>query len=613
MTEELLPYYNRELAFLRRMGAEFARAHPKIAGRLRLGPDSVEDPHVARLIESAAFLNARIRHKLDDDFPELTDALLGVLYPHYLAPIPSMAIVQFQAASDASATQHIPVGTMLETDRTYGEACRYRTCYETAVHPIEVQRVELSAAPFEAPRTARSSVSAAVLRIVLRTPSDGAEFGALAPDRLRFYLGGQIQDALALYELLLNDVLEVAVATSPQDRGPQILGAGSLRPVGFGADEGVLPYPKRSAPGYRLLTEYFAFPAKFLFVDLTGIAGPCLERAGHELSVFVYLRRSSVDLQRNISPANFVLGCTPIVNLFAKRAEPTRLSHREPEVRVIPDARRPLALEVYSVDRVSAAGADGSRIEYRPFYGIDHGPGGAGQEGAPAYFHAVRRAAERTASRPDKGTEVSLQLVDADFRTSIAADSVLTVETTCLNRDLPSKLPFGGDHPRMKLTEGGGAVEQVRCLTPPTATVRQRSGEAARWRLVSHLLLNHLSLTGDEDGAKALKEILRLYEFVGSASSLAVIDSILGVASRPTTVRIVDGTQCGFCRGTEVVLHLNEESFGDHGLFLFASVLESFLGLYCSMNSFMRLAVTTNGREGVLRRWQPRAGTGPLL
>jgi type VI secretion system protein ImpG len=89
MSDRLLPLYDQELGYLRSLAGEFADAHPKIAGRLRLSADAVDDPHVARLIEGFALVAARIRQKLDDEFPELTDSLLGALYPHLLAPFPS--------------------------------------------------------------------------------------------------------------------------------------------------------------------------------------------------------------------------------------------------------------------------------------------------------------------------------------------------------------------------------------------------------------------------------------------------------------------------------------------------------------------------------------------
>ena len=615
MTEDLLAYYNRELAFLRRMGAEFAKAHPKVAGRMRLGSDTVEDPHVARLIESAAFLNARIRHKLDDEFPELTDALLGVLYPHYLAPIPSMAIVQLEPAPDLTEAQTVPEGTTVETDRAHGEPCRYRTCYPTTLVPLAVVQAQLAPAPFEAPRTAHSSTSVAVLRLTLRTTVDKLPMAGVLPGRLRFFLAGQIQHAQALYELLLNDVVELAVASSPNDRRPRVLPKTCIHPVGFGIDEGLLPYPKRSFPGYRLLTEYFAFPSKFLFVEFEGLDRALGEKTQNELTLYVFLRRSSVDLQKNVGPSTFALGCTPIVNLFAKRAEPIRLTQREPEVRVVPDARRPQAVEIYSIDKVSLASSSGAQTECKAYYGIDHG--GMHDAGGAPWYHAVRRPAETLGTRTDRGTEVHLRLVDGRLEPLPASDAVMMVETTCLNRDLPASLPFGGDQPRMALVGGVAPVKRVRCLTAPTATLRPERGAGAQWRLVSHLALNSLSLSGDDEGTQALREILRLYDGVRSESSRSIIDSVRKVERRLVTMRVQSrepsGVQAAFCRGTEVVLHLDEQRFADHGLFLFASVLEAFLGLYCSVNSFVQTVLRTNGREGELRRWPARAGSGPIL
>ena len=607
MSEDLLAYYNRELAFLRRMGAEFAKEHPKVAGRLRLSADTVEDPHVARMIESAAFLNARVRHKLEDDFPEISDALLSVLYPHYLAPIPSMAIVQMQPLPDLTANHVVPAGSMLQTDRAHGEPCRYRTCYPTTLHPFGLTSARLQGAPFDAPRTQVSGNAAAVLALEFRGLSPEVKLQEVAPGTLRLHLGGQTQHAYALYEAILNDVAEIVVATSANDRDFVRLPANAVRPVGFRMDEGLLPYPDRSLPGYRLLTEYFAFPHKFLFVDIEGIEPAALARAQRSFSVFLFLRRSSVELQKNVGLDNFLLGCTPVVNLFGKRAEPIRLTGKDSEVRIVPDARKPQSVEVYSVDSVAVAHADGKRTAFRPFYGIEHG------ESEAHYYHAARRPAELISTRLDRGTEVFLQFVDLQFGPMPSNDAVLMVETTCLNRDLPSGLPFGGDQPRMASVEGLGPVERIRCLTAPTPTLRPRFGDGARWRLLSHLSLNHLSLTGGEDAVAALREILRLYDFAETESNRAVVESLLRVDTRFTTLRVPSGHQFGFCRGIDATLELDASRFADHGLYLFASVLEAFLGGYCSMNSFVRTAVTTPGRETVIHRWPPRAGTGPIL
>jgi type VI secretion system protein ImpG len=615
MTAELLPYYNRELSFIRRLAAEFAAEHPKIAGRLRLGPSgSGEDPHVERLIEAFAFLSARIRHKLDDEFPEITEALLGVLYPQYQAPIPSMAIVQFELDPNQSklTTGHtIPRHTQIDTDPIEGEPCHFRTCYPVTLWPIDVKMATLAKPPFRAPVTRRASQASAVLRLVLRCRADALRFADLALSSLRFFLKGQPQHVFHLYELILNNTVEVALAESPEDPAPVVLDPPCLQTAGFEREDGMLPYSARSFLGYRLLWDYFAFPQKFLFFDFAGLDRQVLGRFGPKLEIYFYLNQRAPDLEQNVSADTFALGCTPVVNLYRQRAEPIQLNQTDYEYRVVPDARRPLANEIYSIDRVTASSPDGSQQEFRPFFSTKH----AGEtNGAPqTFWHATRRSAEQTEDQNDHGTEVFLSLVDLGFIPTALADWTVDVETTCLNRDLPHQLPFGGDQPHLQLSEGGALVSRILCLTPPTRTLRPALKQGVLWRLISHLSLNHLSLVDNDDKAEALREILKLYDFADSPETRKLIDGILRVTSRRVVGRADNTFPGAFCRGVEVTIHFDEEHFSGSGLFLFASILERFLALYCTVNSFSQLIATTKGREGELRRWHPRMGEKVLL
>ena len=613
MADDLLEYYNRELTYIRRLGAEFAAANPKIAKRLRLSPDdAADDPHVERLIEAFAYLTARIRTKLEDEFPELTASLLSVLYPHYLAPVPSMSIAQFRVdLEEAQLTTGytIPRHTELETtDPVREDVCRFRTCYPVTLWPIEVHSAVLAQVPLPGPPTVYSQEANAVLRLGLACPSQETSFASLGIDILRFYLKGQPHHVYRLYELLFNNIIGVAVTRSESPVEPILLDAEVLRQVGFDRDEGLLPYPARSFLGYRLLTEYFAFPQKFLFIDLKLSGIETMRGLGNRLVIYIYLKRSVPNLARNISKDTFQLGCTPIVNLFSQRADPISLTHTDFEYQVVPDRRRPMALEVYSIDRVIASPPSGESVEYRPFFSIKHA---LNRDSDRTFWHANRRPAEETMAKGDRGTEVFLSLVDLGFRPSGPAGHVLEIQTTCLNRDLPVDLPFGGDQPRLQLLEGGGVVSQIRCLTAPTRTLRPDLGHGLLWRLISHLSLNHLSLV--ENGkADALREILKLYDFADSAETRGQIDGILGVSSRRIVGAIQSEGPLAFCRGTEVTIQFDEERFTGSGLFLFASVLEHFMALYCTVNSFSKLIATVKGREEELRRWPPRMGENVL-
>ncbi|MFC6486424.1 type VI secretion system baseplate subunit TssF [Nitratireductor sp. GCM10026969] len=611
MSDELLVHYNRELLNIRRAAAAFAAENPRIAARLRLSEDAIEDPHVGRLIEAFAYLTARVRQKLDDDFPELTNALLGILYPHFEKPIPSMSILQFEPAPDMAGEHVIAPGSLVDTEEVEGERCRFSTTSEVRLHPISVRLASLSGRPIMAPETPRAQNAASCLRLTLEMTNPDTDFADGAPRSLRFFLRGQPQLVYPLYELMLNDAVAVAFAEGARDPAPIVLDASAISPAGFGEEEGLLPYTNASHLGFRILTEYFAFPEKFLFVDLAFPDAELLASKGRTLDVFIYLKRPSPNLERSVTADAFALGCTPIVNLFPQTAEPIMLDRHTAEYRVIPDSRRSRALEVYSIERVDAAEADGNSRPLYPFYGLHHSgrdDNAAQKDRKPAWWLSTR-----TEDEPDNpGSEVFLSIVDLDFNPGEPVDEVLVIETLCLNRNRPEHLPFGGGHPQMRMVEPAPLVKAIRMLTAPTPTVRPLYGQGGRWRLISHLSLNHLSLVSD-GGVDVLREILMLYDFRDSAETRALIEGIIGVSSRTGTARVRSGNQSAFCRGVDVTVTFDESNFSGNGVFLMASVLERFLGLYASVNSFSRLTATVKGRSEVLKTWPARAGDQVLL
>lgn len=617
MRDELLGYYERELSFLRQMGAEFAQKYPKVASRLLLEPDRCEDPHVERMIEAVAFLASRVHLKIDDEFPELTESLLSVLYPHFLAPLPSASVVQFAMEAEhaqARMGQTIPAGSLLRSNPVDGNPCRFRTCYPVTIWPVEIAglRFELPAPGVPAPAGTKS-----VLRIELKTMGslrfadlvEKSPEGATRPfGSLRFYLQGESKLQHSLYELLGNDVLQVALSPGAgpgAPGGPILLPLSSLRAVGFERDEGLLPYGDRSFLGYRLLQEYFAFPEKFFFFDLNGLEAAARPGSGSTLEVHLALARE-FPLERNVSGQTLRLHCAPIVNLFAQVAEPIRVTQLQSEYRVVPDVGRPNALEVYSVDEVTGVLPDMQQaVAYRPFYSVRHG---ASTEEGETFWHATRRSSHR---KDDEGTEVYLTLVDLNFHPSVPRTETLSVVVSCTNRDLPAKLPFGSASGDFEL-EAAGVFSGIRCLRKPTPTVRAPLKRGLQWRLISHLSLNYLSLVEGGQGPEALQEILKLYDFADSAVNRQQIAGIIGLKAR-RVLRPVGSAQSGFVRGLEVSVEFDEQQFIGSGIFLLASVLERFLGLYASINSFAQTIASSRQREAVVKRWPPRAGEQIVL
>ena len=624
MRDDLSGYYERELRFLRQMGAEFAEKYPKIAPRLQLEAERCEDPHVERLLEAFAFLAGRLRLKIDDEFPEITESFLNVLYPHYLAPIPSMAIVQFGAKAGTLTTGYtVNRGTVLASQPIKETQVRFRTGYPLTLWPIEVTSATLQSMD---PVDTRGKWREAVLKLKLSCLNDTAlatlqNGDAQRPiESLRFYLNGDSQLVYPLYEILFNHATRVELRPAvpgPSKRtqdlrglkaSPVIMRESALVQVGFEPGESMFDYSARSFWPYGLLSEYFSFPEKFLFFDVTGLDLAAKAGFGPRFEIHIYLK--DVTPPRGIPSADtFQLNCAPVINLFKTTAEPIRLTGLQHEYRLIPDVRRQTALEVYSVDSVTDVDPQqGISREFQPFYSFRH-----------AYEHETDRtfwyASRRPSLQPnDAGTEVYLMLVDLGFNPHVPATDVLIIETTCTNRDLPLLLPFGGKEGTLHV-EGAAPVSRVVFLTKPTPTLRPPLKRGTQWRLISHLTLNHLSLvnSGGSGAPDALQEILFLYDFTGSAAVRKQILGIKSINSKPDVFQTGNRIGSGFVRGLQTTIEFDEEQYVGSGLFLFATILERFLGLYASINSFNKLVVKIKQTEGVLKEWPPRAGQQIVL
>ncbi len=611
MADELLPYYEKELAFIRQMGAEFSKEHPKIAGRLGINGDTIEVPHVSRLIEGFAYLNARIQHKLDDDFPELSDAILNVVFPHYQRPIPSMAITQFTPDQEQlDAHFRVENGSMLETEHFQGEHCRFTLCGDVDLYPITVSSAQLMGRPFTTPGSSNMKGAGGVLKISLETYSPDITFPEIGLNNLRFYLRGQPQHIHPLYQFLLSESVGIVLSAPDQGSPPVHIPTDTIQPVGFAVEDGLLPYPPTSFVGYRLLTEFFVFPEKFMFVDFKSLQQHIPEDTEGKLDIYVYLKNSDVELEHNINEDSFALGCGPTINLFKHRADPIRRDHTEYEYQIIPDARRPTGFEVYSVDDVKATTPSGDEKEFLPFYGLKH----EHQDNEKhSFWFASRRDAKLGYQERDDGTDMFLSLVDLDFNPNVPEDRTLSLSLMCSNRDQPSKLPYNLEHPKLQCVDNAPPCKKIRFITQPSKTVRPSMRNNARWRLISHLNLNHLSLTGGESATNSLKEILRLYDFKDSSVTKGLVESIVSVNARNISAPLnIDG-HATMCRGMEIEIVLEEALLSGSSSYLYASILEHFFALYCSINSFTRVLVKINNKEGYLKKCPPRAGERVLL
>lgn len=620
MDARFLDYYNRELAYLQELGAEFAASFPKVAAHLGMQGGTVADPYVERLLEGFAFLAARIHLKMDAEFPRFSQRLLEIVFPHYLAPTPAMAIVQIPLSQEASAqnkmTARLPRGTVLNSAPAPGTVtpCTFVTAQDMEAWALEIREASAGAPAGYLPATSRTRGKGAKGEIRLRlkylTPT-GA--GRLHPERLVFFVAAPDALATRIYEALIGHCLGVTVS-SPDGGTPAFLRADALRPEGFDADQALLPVDPRVFQGYRLLHEYFAFPQRFLFFSLNGLRAP-LERLGRDVfDLTVLLDREAGPLAGAVARGCFELDCVPVINVFERRGDRLPLTHSGVEHHIVPDRTRPLDYEVYRIDAIEGLDRGNTPIaRFAPFYRHV----GPDDDGSEAYFTTRREnrrlsdSSQRSGARSSyAGSEVFLSLVDAHEAPWSQHIDQLGISMLLTNRDLPLLIPTNGA--RDLEVESATPMKWGRILRGPSRPRLSVAEREMTWRLISHLSLNYLAMR-DMDakkGAVALRSLLGLYATLADPAVAQHGESLLKVESSQVTRRLPVSGPLVFGRGVGIRITLDEVLFEGSSPFLFGSVLEQFLTRHVSMNSFCELSLC-GAAENVIASWPPRFGGRP--
>jgi type VI secretion system protein ImpG len=610
--DELFAKYERELVILRSLCREYAQRCPKVAAKLQLGGDACDDPHVERLIQAVALLCARVTKRLDDSYPQFTEALLNLLFPHYLRPFPSCAIVRVTAQAGAGSGKLMPRGTRLETRAVKGVPYTFTTAYDVfqATAALADARFDalISAPPcIRLPAGVSSSVS-----LTFTSPQAGAPLAA-EKNKVRLYLDGDPSFCATLRDALF--VRSACAYVQFDEDGPwSRLARVPITPVGFAEDETLIPFGARSHVAYRILAEYFAFPDKFNFIDIDVAA--LLAHAPHAVArVTLHLALSEVRadsdharLLASLATDNLLQGCTPVVNLFSQPGVPISFDQLSADYTVLAHGSHPQAFEVYSVDKVHMVRQRGKESvikEFRPFYSLRH----AEEDDQQGRYWLMRH--DETLAICSPGHEKTITLVESDREALEVDRSVLSIDLTCTNRDLPCALRLSardGDGDLFVPGAAGGAT--IRFLRRPTRPARLINKADTHWRLISHLALNHHSLVQD---SAALREMLGLYDLAGSPVSRRQIGGIAAVEAVGTTAWIRHKRGSSLVHGTEVRLTLDEDAFVGAGLHLFAQVLEQFFGMVVHINSFVELVILTRHSGKELLRCQPRSGSLNLV
>jgi len=625
MDPRLLQYYNLELQHLREMGAEFAEQFPKIAGRLGMQGIEVADPYVERLLEGAAFLAARVQLKLDAEFPRFTQALLELVHPHYLAPVPSMLVAQMRPAPDdknlADGSKQVPRGSTLQATLGEGEstACEFVTAQDVTLWPLEVASASYFSYAPDLPLNALN-VGPRIrggVRIRLKTTAE-MKFGQLALDRLSFYAGGADDVANRLYELCLAAPLGALVRpVGGTQTWHEFLPATAIAPRGFTDADALLPASHRTFHGYRILQEYFAFPERFRFFDVAGLRRAVSRGTTEELELVLLFERGDPTLERVVDASNLKLFCTPAINLFEKHADRINVDDGSHEHHVLPDRANPMDYEVYDVLDVRGHGA-GSALEqeFVPFYASN-----SRHFTPPTGYFTLRREPRLVSSTQRRrgprssyiGSEVFLSLVDGAQAPYAGGLRQLSLRVRCSNRDLVLLMPIGSGKTDF-LLDVAAPVTSVRVVAGPSRPFAPLADGAAAWRAIDHLALNYLSLvdTTPDEGAAALRDLLQLYAQASDPGTRKQVDGVRSTSVNRVVRRLPGPGPLTFGRGLEIAVTVDELAFEGGSAFLLGSVLNEYLARHVSMNTFIETVLRSQTR-GEINRWVPRWGAKPTL
>lgn len=619
----MLDYYNRELAYVREQGAEFADQFPKVAARLGMRGIEVADPYVERLLEGFAFMSARVQLKMDAEFPRFSQRLLDLVYPGYLSPTPAMGVVRLEPSKSQGGSpdgyrlaRHSRLRARLAANEQ--TACEFRTAHEVVIWPLRLVEARLTAAPPDLPIAGFrwGAPVRGALRFVFETTGQ-LEVSALKLDSLPLFLTGTPEVASKLQELIHTQCLGMLVhAGGLPIRELTPYTADAVVCEGFDAEQGMLPSPSNAFEGHRLLHEYFAFPERFRFFSLNGLQRSLTRLSGHRFEVVLLLKSGNVGLETVTDASHFLLHCAPVVNLFERSSDRIPVASTRFEHHAVIDRGRPLDFEIHSITRVVGHQNDTDReIVFQPFYAAAD----TDRRGAGAFFSMRREQrllsekARRNGPRTGYiGSECFISLVDVSEAPYSADLRQITVEAICTNRDLSLLTPLGNSGTDLTLLSSA-PVDEIRFVAGPTRPTPALAEREITWRLISHLGLNYLTLTDLEaqQGASALRELLGLYARLGAQGADAQIGAIQKLAVNSVNRRIPGRGPIVFGRGVALDLLLDEIPLAGLSPWLLGAVLEQFFARHVGINSFTEFQLKSTQR-GAVAQWPPRFGRRPV-
>lgn len=602
MIEELLPYYEKQLQEFGQQSREFSQKYPKIAQRLSLNQEQIDDPHIERLIQAFSLIAARVDKKLADSYDIFTRALFEVMFPQYLRHFPSCTVVSFEDINKVKQLTEphlIPKNTTLKSRSFKGVQCEFNTTQDVKLLPIALQKLEFKTNPSAHMHLNQNAT------LILGFEVFNQAHKWLTNEKLPIYL-----DAISNFPLqVLDSIFKTTTGFSIKVGQRSYDIKNPFEVMGFQEGESLLPIDQHTHHAYRLLMEYFCFPEKYNFLNLNldVLKGRMKEHTQFEIHIHFKLNLNDQAIIRNYSElnvANFKLFSTPAVNLFEKSAEPQKINHKKMEYPLLSDAHHPEFYQVYSIVSMNMVREKNSEDQVfypiLPFFAMSHY-----NDEDVQFFYALNPTQMHS-----KYVETGYSIISKHLSPFDTKSDFISTLLLCSNRNLPHEA-LSQSNNVLNLNDSSLA-RRALVLKRPTLPHQFKQNQKEQWRIISHLSLNTLALMkGDAVGH--VKELLELYNLPRTKENHLLIDAIRDVEFGLVNKLVEAKPFPMFVRGVKVKLSIDENVFRGHSLYIFSQLLSHVFNLKVQMNSFVDVAIYDANSQQELYQCVQNVGGKKLL
>jgi type VI secretion system protein ImpG len=573
--------YQQELHSLYRHIADFTRQNQTCEAEGLL-----ENPHITRLIQAFGVVASNLTIMLEEASTQSMSALFDILYPHYNRHIPSIAMISISLNEKHETCLSIPKGKLVEMEGNIKNnnkyAYKFRVCYDSYISPIKI-----NSASCEPGQGAEESKSFSSLNIQFATLNK-TPLSKIGLKKLRLLTKGLSTETYSIYHNVMTN-LESIIIRCPKNHNSFVeLNNYCIKPVGFGDKENVLPYPCNSFLGYRLITEFFIFPEKFLFFDLI-LEGIDFSQFGN--SIEVCFRLKGKELEGVVSKDNFILNATPIINLCEIESDPVQMESYLFNYPIVMDKKNAENYEIYSIEDVKV-GLNNQEVSARKLFDLSYGEKPNNKD----FCYSIKNRYSMNSDKPNGLQFISIVDRHGHLLSKNKLPKYFYIRSLCSNGNLPNTA-YMTQKGQFKFLEITVPVSKIECITNPTQKYVLGNKINYKLRLTAHLSLNYMNMVNDTNGAELIKQALSIYTENSKFSQL-IVDSILDVKVVEDICSVSISRASQFCKGHIIEIYFDQNQLPKGLIYLFFKVLEHFFAIYCSINSFIKLIA--KDKEGSL-------------